>query len=206
MDAKVKILAPTLLEWWAVRRTIPGQPALHTGIALQRWRGAEAGSRVIVCGLAGALSSDLLPGTVVIPEVVELPEGTVLHCDAELVQMLIAGARGLGLEPATGPLLTAATVVTDATRQYWAARGFVAADMETGLLAGRALRVATVRVILDTPQRPIAQAWERPARALVRPTLWRELLWLTRAAPRYALQAAHVLEAGLNHFYQCEGA
>jgi hypothetical protein len=73
----------------------------------------------------------------------------------------------------------------------------VAADMETGLLAGRNLRVATIRVVLDSPEHGISSDWLRPTRALLQPPLWRELFWLSRVAPLYALRAAHVLKIGL---------
>jgi hypothetical protein len=73
----------------------------------------------------------------------------------------------------------------------------VAADMETGLLVGRNLRVATIRVVLDSPEHGISPDWLRPSRALLQPPLWRELFWLSRVAPLYALRAAHVLKIGL---------
>ena len=78
-----------------------------------------------------------------------------------------------------------------------AERGFVAVDMETGLLAGRNLRVATIRVVLDSSDRGISGAWLSPASAALRPRLWRELFWLCRVAPSYALCAARILKAGL---------
>jgi len=37
--------------------------------------------------------------------------------------------------------------------------------------------------------------WLHPTRALLQPQFWRELLWLGRMAPRYALRAAQVLKA-----------
>src|SRR6266478_2268237 len=97
----------------------------------------------------------------------------------------------------TGPLLTAQSLITGGDRRDWSQRGFVAADMETGLLAGRNLRVATIRVVLDSPERGISPDWLRPTRALLQPPLWRELFWLSRVAPQYALRAAHVLKVGL---------
>jgi hypothetical protein len=89
--------------------------------------------------------------------------------------------------------------VTGAARAEWARRGFVAADMETGLVASLVHRFAAVRVVLDSPKRPISDHWLLPSRAAMRPSLWPELLWLTYAAPRYALRAARVLKAGLSH-------
>lgn len=193
----VEILAPTFLEYWAVRRTFPPVHAHWAGMRLARWKGAQQGSIVVVCGLAGALAPGLPPGTVLIPEQVGLASGEIMHCDPAAVQALVTAARALHFQPDTRPLLTAPTLVTGGERSKWYHQGYVAADMETGLLAGRNLRVATVRVVLDSPEHGISQQWLRPTRALLQPRLWRELFWLGRMAPRYARQAAQVLKAGL---------
>jgi hypothetical protein len=113
------------------------------------------------------------------------------------VQALVAAARTLGFEPDAGPLLTARSMVVGPARKEWANRGFVAADMETGLLAASNLRVATIRVVLDSPEQAISRAWLRPVDALLWPRLWRELFWLCRVAPPYALRAACVLKGAL---------
>ncbi len=193
----VEILAPTFLEYWAVRRTHPHAHASWTGMRLARWKGARQGSTVVVCGLAGALLPGLPPGTVLIPDQVGLADGRIMHCDPTLVQALVTAARTLHFRPDTRPLLTAQSLIVGGDRHDWSQRGFVAADMETGLLAERNLRVATVRVVLDSPEHSISPEWLRPTRALLQPQLWQELFWLSRMAPRYALRAAHVLKAGL---------
>src|SRR5438067_7948464 len=141
----VQILAPTLLEYWAARRTLPGAGTSWAGVRLTRWKGACEGSIVVVCGLAGALTPGLRPGTVLVPESVGLPDGRMVCCDAEVVRALVTAARTLGFQPNSGPLLTAPSLIVGAARQTWAGCGFVAADMETGLLAERNLRVATIR-------------------------------------------------------------
>jgi hypothetical protein len=120
-----------------------------------------------------------------------------MHCDPTLVQALVTAARTLHFRPDTGPLLTTQSLIVGGNRRDWSQQGFVAADMETGLLAGRNLRVATVRVVLDSPEHGISPDWLRPTRALLQPPLWRELFWLSRMAPQYALRAAHVLKVGL---------
>lgn len=194
----MEILAPTLLEYFAVRRTLPCARVKRVGVRLARWKGARQGSIVFVCGLAGALAPDLRPGTILIPEWVGLADGRIMHCDHALVQALVTAARTLHFQPDTGPLLTAQSLIVGDDRLTWSQRGFVAADMETGLLAGRNLRVATIRVVLDSPEHGISQDWLRPTRALLQPWLWRELFWLSRAAPQYALRAAHVLKVGLD--------
>jgi hypothetical protein len=194
----VQILAPTLLEYWAVRRVFRNANVVRTGVALARWHGTTAnGSILIVCGLAGALVPDVQPGTILVPEQVGLPDGRVMRCDPALVHALAEAARGWGIPTETGPMLTAPALVTGADREVWARRGFVGADMEVGLLANRGARVATVRAVLDSPSRDISQLWLRPAEVALRPRLWGELLWLTRAAPAHSLLAARVLRAGL---------
>ena len=195
-----QILTPTFLERWAVHRRLPRAHPIWTGVRLARWRGAREGSVVVVCGLAGALIPSLRPGCVVVPEWVGRPDGTVLRCDAELTRWLREGASALGYQPDTGPLLTAPTLVTGAEREVWARRGYVAADMETGLLAGQGLRVATIRVILDGVRNSLSEQWLTPLQALRRPDMWRELWWLFRAAPAYSLRAAEVLEAATQCF------
>ena len=159
---------------------------------------------MVVCGLAGALAPGLCSGTVLVPELVGLPDGRTMRCDRELVQALVTAARTLGFQPNTGPLLTAPSLVVGAARQEWAGRGFVAVDMETGLLAERNLGVATIRVVLDSPEQGISRDWLRPAGAMLRPRLWSELFWLCRVAPPYALRAARVLKVALELLDGCE--
>jgi hypothetical protein len=67
--------------------------------------------------------------------------------------------------------------------------------METGLLT--APRIAAVRSILDTPARELSGAWQAPLRALLRPDVWGEAMWLGREAPRCARRAAAVVGEAL---------
>lgn len=193
----VEILAPTLLEYWAVRRTLPHARSNWTGVRLTRWKGTRQGSMVIVCGLAGALTTGLNPGTILVPEQIGFVDGRTMPCDPELVQALMTAAHSLHFQPHTGPLLTSQSLIVGDARRDWSQHGFVAADMETGLLAEQSLRVATIRVVLDSPEHGISPAWLHPTTALLQPPLWRELFWLARAAPQYALRAAQVLKSCL---------
>jgi hypothetical protein len=197
MVNRVEILAPTLLEYGAVRCTFPKARTQWAGVRLARLKEVFDGASVVVCGLAGALMPGLRPGTVLIPECVGLPNGTNVQCDASLAQALCTAARALGLEPDTRPLLTTPALLVGKARHDWARRGFVAADMETGLLAGRGLRLAAVRVVLDGPDHEISAEWIHPSTALLRARAWRELIWLGRVAPQYALRAARILKVGL---------
>lgn len=191
----MEILAPTFLEYLAARCALPHSRIHWAGMRLTRWKAAHQSALVVVCGLAGALAPGLSPGTVLIPEQVGLAGGEIMQCDPALIQALLAGARALRLQADTRPLLTSPSLIVGKERGDWYRQGFVAADMETGLLARRNLRVATVRVVMDSPEYGISPDWLRPTRALLQPKLWRELLWLGQKAPRYALRAAQVLKA-----------
>jgi len=193
------IVAATGLEARAVRRALPGVRVVRTGVGLSRLAGRRAagglGGAVVVCGLAGSLRAGLGTGTVLVPERLRGPGDGERVCDPALAAALVAGARRLGLEPERGPLATTPALVVGPARQAWAARGCVAADMESGLL--EAERLAVVRVVLDTPERELSTAWLRPAAALLQPAAWRELPWLARQGPRCARLAAAVLAAAL---------
>lgn len=195
----LQILCPTELEYLPVRALLRAQRVERCGVGLSLWHPPELGGSVIVCGLAGALDSTLLSGSIVIPTEAVLPGGRVVSCDGELVSMLLAGARSLGFMPSTGRVLTAAEIVTGEARAQWSRQGFSAVDMESGLLDPESWRVASLRVILDTPARSISPDWLRPARAVRRPECWPELLWLAIAAPRFAWRAARVLRAALRY-------
>lgn len=201
MTHDITLLAPTFVEYLALRLVRPPARVVWAGMRLARIDITyldASGEPFIVCGLAGALVPSLAPGAVVIPEVIGLVDGSRVACDPELVARLIAGAHALGYSVETGPLLTASAIVTGNERATWAERGYLAADMETGLLVHANCRFATVRVILDTPARPIAADWQRPVQALRQPRLWRELAWLGFDGPRYALRAARVAKTGLS--------
>lgn len=195
-SSELCVVTATRLETWAARRVL-GRDAEVTrlGVGLSEHCSKLAGP-VVSCGLAGALSPELRPGTIMIPETVGLVTGEILSCDDDLVTALIAAARTLGHEPITAPLLTAPHLITGAARANWARRGLVAVDMESGPLLQQQ-RGAVVRVILDTTERDLAAEWETPWRALTTPRLWPEAGRLALAAPRYALLAARVIHAAI---------
>jgi hypothetical protein len=101
-------------------------------------------------------------------------------------------------------MLTATHLVTGSERGLWAKKGFVAVDMESAYLAGRAAGLAVVRVVLDTPQHELSPAWERPSRAALDPRNFRELVWLLRNVPRYSLRAATVLAEAIRRDVDAE--
>jgi hypothetical protein len=194
--ARARIISPftvvtaTSLEAKAARRELPNTHIIEAGIALRRH--SDRSDAYISCGLAGGLRGDLPTGTVVIPRDVRRPDGTLLHCDEELTDTLIAAAQSLGIEPVVENIITAPSVVVGTERERWANEGYVAADMETGLLTGR---VAAVRVILDTPQHELSSDWLNPTIAMLKPWNWPQAMWLAREAPRCARLAARVIAA-----------
>ncbi|MGC9992689.1 MAG: hypothetical protein ABSD52_09910 [Candidatus Cybelea sp.] len=188
----VTLIAATSLECQALRRVLPEARVVQVGIALAKLRG-PLGDTVVSCGLAGGLRADLPTGTVLIPREVRRPNGDALICDRELVEALTQGARSLGIEPILDAMLTADAIVNGAAREMWAAQGYAGVDMETGCIA--ALRVAAVRVVLDTPGHELSAEWRTPLRAMLKPGNWPQAAWLAREAPRAARLAALVLGA-----------
>lgn len=189
-NAVLTVIAATPLEAGAVRRAVPGVRVVETGVGLTK-AGADLYDLVVSCGLAGGLRNDVPTGTIVIPREVGTSDGKTITCDPRLSAALVSAALQLGHSPSQERLLTSSTLVTGDARRDMAERGFIAADMETGLLRARAL--AAVRVVLDTPQQELSAAWLRPATAVADPRLWPQALWLWREAPRCARLAAAVL-------------
>jgi len=191
----VTVAAATGLEARAVRRAAPALHVVETGVALERVHGAALGDVVVSCGIAGSLRSDLRSGSVVVPGRVLRPDGEIVDCDPELTHRLENASRRLGSEPARGALVTTTTLLTGAQRAAWAKRGYEAVDMETGLV--RAKRLACIRVVLDTPDRELSDAWLHPWSIIVRPDAWREIEWVVREAPSCARLAAAILAEAL---------
>ena len=187
------VVAATALEARAVRRAVPGVRLVRSGMALSRLDPAarHPTGPVITCGVAGGLVPGLATGAVLVPSRVMRPDGEFVACDPALVEALAAAARRLGHEPVLAPMATAHELVVGAERAAWAARGCAGVDMETGLL--HAERLASVRVVLDTPERELHDAWRRPVTVLWRPVALAQLPWLLAETSRCARRAAAVL-------------
>ena len=188
---ELTVVAATGLEARAVTRALPGARVVETGIGLAKLADRDLGDIVVSCGLAGGLRTDVATGAIVVPESVTAPDGSILTCDEELRAALVRAARQTSSAVEGGPLITTRALVTGPMRGILAERGYVAADMETGLI--RASRLAAVRVVLDTPMHELSPAWLHPLRALVTPAAWSQTLWLAREGPRCAQLAAQVL-------------
>jgi hypothetical protein len=188
------IVAATGFEVAAARRAAPGVRVVRSGVALGRGND-ERYDVAISFGLSGGLRADVPTGTLVVPDEVGTEDGATIACDAALNDALVAAATQLGHQALRERLLTSATLVTGPARAAWAQRGFVAADMETGFL--RARRIAALRVVLDTPQHELSEAWLRPASVIARPRLWPQGLWLWREGASCARLLSTVLARAL---------
>ena len=190
----ITVVAATRLEAQAARKAVGGgAQVVQAGIALSRGRQYEGAA--ISCGIAGALRTGLRTGSVLVPRSVLRPDETLLQCDEELTQALARAAEQLGYEPVDAPLLTSARLVHGDERSRWASKGYAGVDMETGLID--ASRIACVRVVLDTPEREISPAWQRPSSVFVTPAAWRDLPFLAREGPRCAQIAAEIVGLAL---------
>ena len=190
------VVVATRLEAWAAHRRLPSEVGLHrVGVGLKSGRPPRSCPRLLVCGLAGALSEHLPAGSVVVPDMVGLPNGERYRCEVELTASLRGAARRLGWEPCAEPLLTLPHLTTGEVRRHWGAAGFAAVDMESGWLLRAGYTAAVVRVVLDTPGEELSPLWESPLRAAARPRLWPELVRLALTGPALALRAASVAAA-----------
>jgi 4-hydroxy-3-methylbut-2-enyl diphosphate reductase len=162
------VWCPLGVEAAAVRRGLRGGkvvrvgwgPALRRSLAGGRppeWSGAgPLAPAVAVAGVCGAVAPGLLPGDVVVAsEVVDVEDGrSVRRCPSAPV---LAGAlRRRGLRVRLGPVGTARRLVTGAARERAAARGVLAVDMESALLAEVAgdRPLVVVRAVVDTARGP----------------------------------------------------
>jgi hypothetical protein len=191
------IVAATRFEWAVCRAATRDAPLVHGGVAgVPR---LTPGSMVLSVGLCGALRRDLAPGTLLVPRHVGIAGGR--HPTDEICSMALVGAaRAQGIQPVEDDLVTTVTVVSGADRDRWAAEGYAAADMETGLLVAAGYRVAAARVVLDGPDHELPAAlrghqpwWQHPLSAVGSLRLAFPATRAVARAARVAATAAAVL-------------
>ncbi|WP_063064990.1 4-hydroxy-3-methylbut-2-enyl diphosphate reductase [Nocardia violaceofusca] len=168
------VCAPLLSEWAALRGAATA-PVVHTGRGPRRLYDAAAAGPVAVAGVAGALTTELRPGDLVVASEIrrngtELPSPAAILLHRELLR--------LGLPARLGPVYSAERVVTGRARAALAESGALAVDTETAFLAADAPdgQAVAIRAIVDTPAAPLL----RPG------TIWRgvrALRSLRAAAP-----------------------
>lgn len=153
-----------------------GRPVVVVGMGPQR--AAHGGARlaerlpaqapVVVAGVCGALDDALRPGTVLVPDRVSGPGGTLVELPgaAAMAEALAA----LGHQPVVVPLRSVDRVARGEERRRLAAGGARAVDMETATLvehlAGHPLCV--VRTVADTPAVGVVRGGIAGLRALRR--------------------------------------
>jgi 4-hydroxy-3-methylbut-2-enyl diphosphate reductase len=164
-------LTPLRTEWLALRAALPGQ-VRRTGRS--RPLGEPAAGPVVIAGVAGALTSDLEPGDLIVATRVIGPRGAR---ELPAGPMLAGALRRAGLRVHLGPIATAEHIVDDpAARAELAATGAIAVDTESALLLEGAEHAVVVRAIVDTPGQRLLSAGT-PARGLA------ALRALRKAAP-----------------------
>ena len=179
------------IEALVVRSALPGVRVVRTGMGPERasrWAataGLEPGPALAlaVAGVCGGLDPRLRPGAVVVASEVRGPDGVLACPTATLLEEALARR---GLRAHLGPLVSVDHVVRGEQRARLRAAGAIAADMESAFLAaaaGRAVPLAVLRVVVDTPGRELIH----PATVVNGP---RALRTLRRAAPALADWAA----------------
>lgn len=158
--SRLVVCAPLRLEARNLRSGLGRGTVLRTGLgprrsvragaSLQR-RGFDA---LAVVGVGGALAEGLRPGDVVVATEIRGGRQAIRCPSAEL---LAADLRKCGFRTHTGPITTTDHVVGGRERADLAATGALAVDMESAALAEVAGErpVAVVRVVVDTPSRPL---------------------------------------------------
>lgn len=159
-DRGLVVAAPLGIEAWAVRRGLSRAAVVRTGMGPARSRRAAARLRarrpkaLAVAGFGGALVEGLHPGDVVVAT--EVRSGSsVIACSS--APLLIGALRSAGLTVRGAPVVSTDHVVRGRERADLAATGAVAVDLESATLAAAfdGVPLAVIRVIVDTPTRPL---------------------------------------------------
>jgi 4-hydroxy-3-methylbut-2-enyl diphosphate reductase len=161
--------------------------------------GIDQASAVVVAGVAGSVDARYGPGDIVVPSEVRDDLGRILLPGAA---PLVAELRAAGYVVHTGVLQSTSEIVHGPAREELARTGVMAVDMESGPVLRRLMgsdpdvlrTLAVVRVVVDTPERPLLRPGTVSAgiRALstltkIGPALQR---WSAAVADRTVLLAA----------------
>jgi nucleoside phosphorylase len=144
------------IEARALRHGLSTTPVVHVGYRARRAHRLPDYGALLVAGFGGALTTDLRPGDVVVATEIQGPDVSV-SCAG--VPALATEIRRAGLSAVTAPLRTTDHVVRPTEAAALAATGARVVDMESAALAAMAgtRPVAAVRVIVDTPDHPLAR-------------------------------------------------
>jgi 4-hydroxy-3-methylbut-2-enyl diphosphate reductase len=167
------VCAPMRVEAWALRWGLPGPVVRRTGYgARSRTVGPAAVDgdlhAVAVAGVAGSTRDEVRPGDVVVAtEVSDATPGRLPRIRCPTAPLMANALRRRGCRVHTGPVRTVGHVLSATQARQLAQTGALAVDLESAPLAAAAegRPVAVVRVVVDTPDRPLRRIG-LPARGL----------------------------------------
>lgn len=173
---------------------------------------------MVALGFAGALRTDLGPGTLIVadrtrPEGDDGPAVGTVTADAGMVRAAVAAAQAAGIHTACGTLVTspALAATPEAKRALAAATRAVAVDMEAGAVATVAARAGVpflaAKIVFDAADEPLHPALLEVVRPDGSPRLLRAarlaaLDGEVRAALRWAGPRSRLAARTLTRFCQ----
>jgi 4-hydroxy-3-methylbut-2-enyl diphosphate reductase len=160
------VVAALRPEQRALRRALPaGTPIVRCGMGASRLLALDApeidqAAAVVVAGVAGSVDARYGPGDIVVPSEVRDDLGRIELPGAAL---LVAELRAAGYVVHSGALQSTTEIVHGPAREELARAGVQAVDMESGPVLRRLMgsepdllrTLAVVRVVVDTPDRPL---------------------------------------------------
>jgi 4-hydroxy-3-methylbut-2-enyl diphosphate reductase len=164
-DAGLLLLAPLRIEARALASGSTFASVMRTGAGMSkaesaagRIRSATAPRAVAIAGVAGGLTTDLEPGTLVVADrVVDATTGSLVT-ELASASLIASELRRRGLSAVVGSVASSPRLVRGANARSALARtGAIAVDMETAALVRHpwSAPVAVVRAIADTPGREL---------------------------------------------------
>jgi 4-hydroxy-3-methylbut-2-enyl diphosphate reductase len=161
MTPALLVCAPSVREAGALREARDAPNVTRTGVGPVAAARAAASPRLrhahalAVVGIGAGVRPGLRPGDVVVATEVRPPLGAAISCPS--APLLAHALRRAGLTVHTGPVASVPHVVTARDRRALAARGVLAADMESIWLLRPAdpVSVTVVRVVADPAGEPL---------------------------------------------------
>lgn len=121
---------------------------------------------MLATGLAGGCAPDLVPGEVVVGDLVgDVETGRWWAPDPALFRRALAGGRAAGIPARVGHLVSLPRLAAtpEAKAALWREHGAVAVDMESARVLAWAAAVGcpalAVRAVADGPRDPLPPAW-----------------------------------------------
>jgi len=172
----------------------------------------DGASALLSWGCAGALSDDLQPGDVLLPNSVTAESGKTLHTDKQWharLSELLAGS----CTPVTGALVNTANIITEVAQKQalYQSGGAVAVDMESAAIAQVAqdahIPFMAIRAIADDAKTFIPayinkamdaeghiMPFQMAGLLLMHPASWRQLMRLGRQFNAATSTLSHIVE------------